>query len=257
MKKIPLSVVIPAYNEGKNLGSCLESVSWAEEIIVVDGGSHDETVDIARNYDAVVLETDNAPAETQRLKALANISQPWFLLLDADERVSEGLKDQIQEVIQSRDSLKAYAVLRRNFYRGRPIHLHHPDYQLRLFRKELAPYLPDRIHRLPEISEETGRMDGTLIHLFFTTVHDYLEKLNRYTTLEAVYWRRDQKKVSGLNTPYYLFLRPLARFFHYYFFKKGFLDGFFGFFYSVSSAYYDWAVAARVLIDPPSPGDKS
>ena len=247
MSKTPVSIVIPTFNEEKNIEDCLKSASWAEEIIVVDGGSTDKTREIADRYTAQILVTENAPAETQRLKGLKRIKNEWFFLLDADERVSEKLQKQIQEAIGSPHPKSAYYVLRRNVYRNKPVHLHNPDYQLRLFRKDEADALPDRIHRIPLIRGRTGRLDGALIHHFFTSVQDYVTKLNRYTVIEASYWRQEKRRIAGWRAPYYLVLRPAGRFLQYYFLKKGFLDGFFGFFFSLSSAYYEMIVAALVL----------
>ncbi|MCM8776552.1 MAG: glycosyltransferase family 2 protein, partial [Candidatus Omnitrophica bacterium] len=223
---------------------------------LVDGGSVDKTREIAQEFSAKILSEENAPAEVQRLKGLRHIRHDWFFLLDADERVSELLGRMIQETVSSKNSLPAYYVLRVNLYQGRPVHLHRPDYQLRLFRKDQIPALPDRIHRIPKITGPTGRLEGSLDHYFFTSLHDYFQKLNRYTELEASYWRREGRKVGGWNMPYYFLARPLGRFLQYYFLKKGCLDGFFGFFYCTASAYYEWVVASKTLFntaDDPSP----
>lgn len=242
-------MIIPAYNEEKNIGECLESVSWAGEIIVVDGGSTDGTREIARRFTENILVTENAPAETQRLKALGRIKHPWFFLLDADERVTEGLREQIEKVVVSSDDKSAYLVLRENVYHGRAVHLHRPDYQLRLFKWEEASSLPERIHRLPQVKGKTGRLNGRLVHHFFPSVQDYLRKLNRYTDTEVRYWTESGRLLQGPAAFYYLAIRPAGRFCQYYFLRKGFLDGFFGFFYSFSSAFYDLMVAARVILE--------
>ena len=249
MSKIPVSVVIPTYNEEKNIEHCLQSVSWADEIIVIDGGSTDRTRDSALRYAPHVITTENAPAETQRLKGLTRVKNEWFFLLDADERVSEELATQIAAAVASSGQKTAYRVLRRNYYKNKPVHLHHPDYQLRLFQTSEASSLPREIHRIPEVKGETGVLKGELVHYFWTSVGDYIAKLNRYTKIEASYWKAAGKKVSGLNAFYYFVLRPKWRFFQYYFLKKGFLDGFFGFFFSFSSAYYEIIVAALVKGD--------
>ncbi len=244
-----LSVILPVYNEEKNIENCLKSVSWADEIIVVDGGSKDTTREIAARYTPHILITENAPAETQRLKGLAKMKGDWFFLIDADERVSADLRKQIQDTIHSSQSKSAYYVLRCNLYRNRQVHLHHPDYQLRLFRKIEGESLPERIHRIPRLKGSAGVLKGSLEHYFFTSVQDYLAKLNRYTLIEASYWKEEGRQIKGWKAVYYLVFRPLGRFFQYYFLKKGFRDGFFGFFYSASSAYYEIIVAALVMGD--------
>ena len=252
--KSPLSVVIAAFNEEKNIDGCLQSVDWADQVIVVDGGSSDRTRDIASHHTSEILVTGNSPAETQRLKGLRQARHAWFFLLDADERVSAGLRAQIEKTIAGADAKSAYFVLRKNLYKGRAVHLHSPDYQLRLFRKEEIGALPEKIHRIPKIRGEAGKLDGELSHHFFTTVHDYLKKLNAYTGLEASYRQGDGRGRARLLRD--LTWKPLGRFIQYYFFKKGFMDGFFGFFYSLSSAYYEWAVTARLLLDP-APDEKN
>lgn len=241
--KVPLSVVIPTFNEERNIEDCLRSVSWADEIILVDGGSTDQTREKAGRYTSKIILTENAPAETQRLKGLKEIKHEWFFLLDADERVSEELASQIAEVVSSGSSKSAYRVLRKNIYKNKPVHLHDPDYQLRLFKRSEIDSLPQEIHRIPQVKGGIGVLKGCLMHYFFTSVGDYIAKLNRYTRIEASYWRNAGKKVTGFNAIYYLVIRPKWRFFQCYFLKKGFLDGFFGFFFSVSSAYYEIMVA--------------
>lgn len=247
MSKAPLSVIIAAFNEEARLADCLKSVEWADQVLVVDGQSTDRTRDVAQRHGAEVLVTDNSPAETQRLKGLGRARHGWFFLLDADERVSPALRAQIERTLSAAGTNPAYYVLRENLYKGRAVHLHSPDYQLRLFKKSEAASLPEKIHRIPKVSGEAGKLDGALEHLFFTGVKDYLDKLNRYTAIEASY-RRGQK-TGALKLLFGLTVKPAGRFIQYYFIKKGFLDGFFGFFYSVSSAYYEWAVTARVLLD--------
>lgn len=251
MSKSPLSVIIPAFNEEKNIGDCLESVEWADEIIVVDGGSTDRTRQISSQYTPHVITTENAPAETQRLKGLQRIKNEWFFLLDADERVSEELHRQIEEVMGSSNAKTAYYVLRRNYRNGKPVHLHHPDYQLRLFRKDAMRALPERIHRIPKIEREAGRLSGVLVHHFFASVQDYLAKLNKYTAIEASYWRQEKRNFKGWRSIYYLVIRPAGRFLQYYFLKQGFRDGFFGLFFCLSSAFYESMVVALTMGDEP------
>ncbi len=247
-ERLSLSVVIATFNEERFIEKCLLSVSWADEVIVVDGGSGDRTLEIVKKYPVKLITAENAPAETQRLKGLQGIRNQWFLLLDADERVSPALRDQIQAVLKDGVPKAAYYVLRRNYYQNKPVQLHHPDYQLRLFQKDQIPSLPTQIHRIPQIQGETGILDGELVHRFFTSIPDYLNKLNRYTAIESSY-REKEAAPLGLGAAIRLLvLKPVGRFVQYYFFKKGYRDGFFGFFYSISSAYYDFVIAASQLI---------
>ena len=246
-QKIPISIIIPAYDEETHIGPCLESASWADEMIVVDGGSRDRTREIAARHSARLIQTDNAPAETQRLKGVKQARNDWFFFLDADERVSGTLRLQLEKAVVSPNPPSAFYVLRRNYYyqKSKPMFLHHPDYQLRLFHRREIDSLPGRIHRIPKVRGKTGKLTGELKHFFFTSVQDYLDKLNRYTEIEASYWREEGKIVTGAREFYYFFIRPSARFLQYYILKKGFLDGFFGLFFSLSSAFYDVMVSAK------------
>ena len=250
MMKIPVSVVIPTFNEGRFIEGCLQSVAWADEVIVVDGGSQDRTLEIAKKYATKVISADNAPAETQRLKGLQEIGNAWFLLLDADERVSQDLQDKIKIAIRAPVSKVAFFVLRRNYYQGKPVRLHHPDYQMRLFHKSQIQNLPNQIHRIPKIQGDTGILEGELVHRFFTSIPDYLNKLNRYTAIESSYRADYSRKLGALEGLKLLVWKPCGRFMQYYFLKKGYQDGFFGLFYSISSAYYDFVIAATLLIKP-------
>lgn len=245
MAKLPLTVILPVHNEEKNIRRCLESVSFADDLIVVDGASSDRTREIASHFPARILETENDFAEGQRLKALPLARHPWIFLIDADEVVTEPLRDSIEKALNEQKN-SAYTVRRRNLYKGRPIHMHEPDLQLRLFQKNRTVF-PDKIHRLPQIQGSAGSLEGDLLHYFFTTVGDYMTRLKRYTEAEASY-RREQANQAGILFWLNGFvIRPSGRFFHYYFLKKGFLDGSFGFFYSISSAYYEWVIASKLL----------
>ncbi|HRK62384.1 MAG TPA: glycosyltransferase family 2 protein [Candidatus Omnitrophota bacterium] len=249
-----ITAVIATWNEEANIENCLKSVTWCDEIIVVDGSSSDKTAEIAKKYATQVIVTENAPAETQRLKALKNLKSAWFLLLDADERVSPELRHDIEAKIKNPTAVTAYYVVRRNYWNGQAMHLHHPDLQLRLFQAPLVNALPNKIHRIPKIEGPTDKLSGELIHYFFSGVKDYITKLNRYTSIEAEYWYSEGKRMNGWVGFRCLWINPIGRFIQFYFIKKGFLDGFFGFFYCFCSGFYDWltAVKCREFISTPS-----
>jgi len=248
MNKCPITIVVAAFNEERHLEACLKSAAFSDQIIVVDGGSTDRTRAIAEKFGECII-TENAPAESQRLKGLQLCRNDWFFLLDADERISQELQHDIVRTLQSNQPFDAYQVLRKNIYQGRAVALHHPDYQIRLFKKQMISHLPQKIHRTPEGIKHLGRLHSELTHYFFSSVHEYLEKINFYTSKEATYLRA-QTHWNGLQTMKYLLIRPPARFVQYYFLKKGFKDGFFGLFYATASAFYEWTVAAKVLLEP-------
>jgi len=244
MEKLPVSVILATRNEEKNIEACLQSVSWAEEVIVVDGSSEDKTAELAKQFTEKVIVVPASTCEEQRLVGLKEVTQPWFFLIDADERVSEDLKLQIKQVLTSAPH-SAYYFLRRNYLKDKPIHFGHPDYQLRLFNKQELLELPEKIHRFPKVKGSTGNLEGELIHYFFESVSDYIEKINFYTEKEARYClQKPNFKPSLLR----MLLKPPARFFQNYFLKKAFLDGYWGLVFSFGAAYYEMLVNLRVLM---------
>lgn len=247
MQKIPVSVVIAACNEEAFIEDCLKSVQWAEEIVVVDGGSTDLTQEIAGRYGAVVIATQNAPAEVQRLKGLKQIHFPWFLILDADERADPQLRDSVLKVLSDPAAKNSYKVLRRNYYKGKAVHLHHPDFQIRFFRTGEAASLPDKIHRLPQPAGPIGILQGEIEHLFFTDWTLYQKKFDFYTGLEAQYFLDAGKRLHPAEACFRLWFRPLARFFQYYFLRNGILDELFGLKYCWKSGCYERAVVVKIL----------
>ncbi len=247
MKKCPVSVVLAVFNEEAFIEESLKSVLWAEEIIVIDGGSTDKTPEIVRRYTDKLFIEQNGPAETQRLKGVKRISCPWFLLLDADERVDERLRDSIIQATADSGPFTCYRVLRRNYRMRKPVHLHHPDFQVRLFRATETVSLPDKIHRAPSPQGSMGTLGGELRHLFFTDWGLYQKKFDFYTDLEARYWCDSGRRLGGVDACKRLWLRPVGRFLQYFFLRKGILDGGFGFKYAWKSACYERAVAQKIM----------
>ncbi|MBI4971517.1 MAG: glycosyltransferase family 2 protein [Candidatus Omnitrophica bacterium] len=249
--KLPVSVIAVTHNEESNIDACLASVSWAEEIIVVDGSSQDRTADIARKYTGKVFVKENADCETQRIFGLSKATQPWFFLIDADERVSPELARSIERAVTSESKESAFHILRANFLEGcaKPVHFNYPEYHLRLFRKSDLVSLPEKIHRVPEVRGSVGRLEGVLDHYFFGSVTQYLEKMNFYTNLEAQYCLSDSAfSLKGVRGFTRLFFRPLGRFMEYYFAKKAILDGYWGLVFAAGAGYYELLINLRILL---------
>jgi glycosyltransferase involved in cell wall biosynthesis len=254
MQKVPVTVILPVHNEEKNIRGCISTILFADQILVVDGASSDRTRQIASEYPVTIIDAENDFAEKQRLKALAAARHPWVFFIDADERITEALAASIADAVDRNPrSASAYRVCRRNLYKNRALHINNPDWQLRLFLKDRIEF-PDKIHREPVVRGSVEPLEGDLLHYFFTTTQDYLKRLLGYTRAEASYTGAAGNR-GFFQTMADLWLRPAWRFFQYYVLRKGFLDGYFGFFYSASSAHYEWVVASRRIIDsaPESP----
>lgn len=217
-----LSAVIITHNAARQLQACLQSVAFADEIVVVDSGSTDETVKLARQHGARVLHQDWLGYGPQKRVAAAAAANRWVLSLDADERVTAELREAIQHELRS-PRFAAYAMARCNRFMGR--WLKHgegyPDWSVRLFNREQANWSEEAIHEKVVVAGGVGRLRGDLLHESEQGLADYLSKQNRYTTLQAEHLHARGKR-AGLAR---LALSPLLRFVKFYFLRLGFLDG--------------------------------
>jgi glycosyltransferase involved in cell wall biosynthesis len=252
---VNLSVVLITHNEETNLPRTLESVmplvgDGRGEIIVVDCGSTDRTVEIAKSFGAKVFIENWKGYAGQKNSAIDKASANWILSLDADEEVSSELAHSMSSLWQ-REPVKARAfyVPRRNFFLGRWIK--HggfwPDRKLRLFRRGAGRFEDRPVHedvRLQEAGDgsgDIGRLEDSLLHHAYPTLSDYLEHMNHYSSLGAkLAASQGQRRFSILN----IVLRPLATFSYNYFLRLGFLDGREGLLLHLyHAAYVSWKYA--------------
>lgn len=222
----PLSAVIITCNAAEQLEDCLESVAFADEIVVVDSGSTDDTSAIARRHGARVIERPWAGFGPQKQFAVQSAAHDWVLCIDADERVSEPLRHAIERTLAAPET-HAYSMPRRNRFMGR--WLGHgegyPDLSLRLFHRAHARWSDDAVHEKVLTLAKVGRLRGDLLHESEAGIAVYLEKQNRYTTLQAQRLHAAGKKASVVK----LVFNPVVRFIKFYVLRLGFLDGVPGF----------------------------
>jgi len=268
-----LSVVIITCNEEANIRRTLESVKslvadGKGEIIVVDSGSTDRTVEIARACGALVYVEPWKGYAAQKNSALEKCTGDWILSLDADEAVSEELADEICAVLESQvggqtsclaestretrnESVRRYLaaspagfyIARRNFFLGRWIK--HggfwPDAKLRLFRRGAAQFENRLVHEDARVVGTTGRLQGALLHYAYPTIEGYIAHMNRYSSLGAQ--MANIKGARGFSLPN-IVMRPAATFLYNYFFRLGFLDGREGLLLHLyHAAYVSWKYA--------------
>lgn len=236
-----ISIIIITFNEAHNIRACLESVKWADEIIIVDSGSNDDTVAICKEFTHKVFVNDWPGFGAQKNKALSLASNPWVLSLDADEVVTSGLKDAIINTIQN-PRQDAYYLLRRSYFLGKLIKHGNwsRDYVLRLFKKDKARFSLDPVHERLLVDGTCGKLPQLLLHYTQPTLADALSKLNRYSSLGSE--KKAQHTLSFL-TP---FLKGLWTFLRGYFFRGGFLDGKHGLILAILNAeesYYKYLKA--------------
>lgn len=232
----PLSAILITRNEEANIRDCLASVAFARERIVVDSGSTDATVAIAREMGAQVVQTPDWPGfGPQKNRALAQASQPWIFSIDADERVTPQLRDEILAAIAAdAHAPAAYEMPRRSSYCGQYI-THagwYPDRVTRLFRRGSARFSDDVVHERVVASGPVGRLHSDLLHESFPDLESVLDKLNRYSTAGAERMRRAGKRASLSSAV----LHGLWAFLRTYVLQRGFLDGRMGFVLAVSNA---------------------
>jgi len=221
-----LSAVVIAKDEAESIGACLESLAFADELLVVDSGSTDDTVAIATRLGARVVHQDWLGYGPQKRFAVGLAAHDWVLCVDADERVSPALRASLTAALGS-PMHRAYRCARRNRFLGR--WLRHgegyPDWSLRLFDRRAAQWSDDAVHEKVVCGGPAGTLAGDLLHESAETLASYLEKNNRYTSLQAQALAAAGRRTNAAR----LVLSPLARFVKFYVFRLGFLDGAAGF----------------------------
>lgn len=222
MEKI--SVIIITGNEEKNIEQCLKSVEWADEIIIVDSESKDRTVEYAKNYTNKIFIKKWGGYVPQKKYAMSLTNNEWILSIDADERVTPELKEEI--IKTDPGNIDGYLIRRKNFLLGKEITTcgWDRDYQLRLFKKSKTD-LPDKlVHEGFVVSGRKEKLTNVIIHNTYSSLHSYLKKVNIYTTLKAEETYSSKKRVSALT----IFGHTFSAFFRYFISLKGFKDGMHG-----------------------------
>jgi glycosyltransferase involved in cell wall biosynthesis len=229
-----LSVIIITKNEAHTIEDCLKSVGWADEIIVVDSGSDDDTVAICQKFGAQVSKNEWPGYGKQKNHALALAKGDWILSIDADERVTPALRQEIEHAIATPNDCVAWQIPRLSSFCGR--YMRHsgwwPDYVTRLFHRDYAKFSDDIVHERVIVKGLTGTLKAHFLHESIEDFEDLLTKMNQYTTAGAL-MADERKKTASLTKA---IGRGLWAFFRSYVLRAGFLDGREGFILSVSTA---------------------
>lgn len=234
-----------AMNEEANLPRTLESVMWADEIIVVDSGSHDRTTEIANSFGAKANYHAFGGHGEQKNVALDLCTSDWTLLLDADEVLTPELQREIQGLLAGEPELSAYWIPRLNLYFGKWIRHggFYPDYKLRLFKRGVAR-LSEGVgpHSTPQFTGVTGKLKGDMLHYAYPTMAIYLEHMDRYSSdIAQLLHKRGKDSRSVGAFVWNAVLNPAATFVYNYFFRLGFLDGREGLILHINhSVYVHW-----------------
>jgi len=217
-----VTAVIAAHDESANIEACIASVDWATEVIVVENDSIDDTIDRARGAGATVISPKFTTIGAARNNAIARAKTQWVLVVDADERCTPELAAEITQLVEKPTSHSAFRVPRRNFFLGKEIR--HggwgSDRPIRFFRRELR-YNASLVHEHVEVTGETGELRNALLHYTYTSLDQYFEKFNRYSS-----WWAEQNHARGRKgSAAAVVFNPPARFVSMYFLRGGFLDG--------------------------------
>ncbi len=247
----PLSVTIITKDEERNLDRCLRSVSWADEIVVVDSGSTDRTREIAARYGAKVCVRPFEGYVAQKNAAVDLATHLWVLSVDADEWLPEVTAVEIQDVLEA-PLADGYEIIRRTAFSGAFVRwAWRRDRQLRLFRKDRGRFAGGLVHESVRLDEgcRAERLREPLLHLTYRSVGDYVDRMNRYTDLAAQSFRSDGRRFSAIQ----LLFRPPATFVKCYLLRLGILDGVRGVIVSVGAAMYVFLkLAKRWEMDRPA-----
>jgi len=235
-----LTVIIPTHNEARNIAACIESAAWADEVLVVDDYSNDHTAEMARAAGARVILHEFSSAASQKNRALRNATCPWVLSLDADERVTAGLRDEIRSILATDGPADGYFIPIHGFFLGQRIRFGawRGERKLRLFRRKLTHFPERAVHESAQVSGRIGLCRGAIEHYSYRDLDDCFVKARRYAEWGAFEWRRRGRQPSALR----MLLRGPASFARDYVLKAGFLDGRRGLILALFDA---WQVVAR------------
>jgi len=231
MQKI--SAIIITKNEELNIDKCLRSISWCDEIIVLDSGSTDKTEQICKNYTENFYFHEWQGYGPQKQAALLKAKYNWVLSIDADEEVTSELKEEILEILASENNFSGFLIPRKSFYLGKFINHSgwYPDYILRIGNRKKISFSEDIVHEKMTIDGNVGKLKNNLLHYPYRNIYHHFEKINNYSELSAKKMFLNNKSAS----PWKIIFAPLFAFFRAYFLKKGFLDGYQGFLISLST----------------------
>ena len=243
--KLPLSLVVITRDAAADIADCVASASFAADVLVVDSGSRDDTVELARRSGARVIEREWTGFGPQKQFATTEAANDWVLCIDADERVSPELAASIAALFAAGSPRAcAYAIARRNRFLG--CWLAHgegyPDWTIRLFDRRRARWSDDVVHERVIANGPVKRLAGDLMHASAESLDAYIAKQNRYTSLQAAALHANGSKAGAMH----LALSPLARFVRFYVLKLGFLDGAAGFAHIAIGAFASFLKYAKL-----------
>lgn len=238
-----LSVLVPVFNVEDVIRDCLESVKWADEIVVVDSFSNDRTLEICREYTDEIYQHEYINSAKQKNWALQKLSHDWTLLIDSDERLTPELSEEIKEILKNPE-YDGYYNVQRCYFWGKWIKTcgMYPMRTIRLWRRSKGKYILREVHAHVDLQGPAGYLKNDWIHYAHRTFNQFIQKFNRYSSWEADELFKHKKTVRW----YDFIFHPLKVFIYKYIYKKGFKDGVRGFFLSFMIAVFEYVSYAKL-----------
>ena len=240
-----LTVTVITHNEAPHIVEALQSVAWADEIVVVDSGSTDETVGRAQPYASRIEVRPWTGYGTQKNYAASLATHDWILSIDADERVSPLLAGELRQLLASGPSANGYEISRVSHYLGRWIRTTdwYPDFHVRLYNRSVARWSEHAVHESIHCPGRVERLRGELLHYPYRDVSEHLAKIDRYTTLLAEQWAAEGRRTSAWQSVVY----PRLAFLRNFVLRRGFMDGHTGLVVSLLNSYYVFLKYAKLF----------
>jgi len=237
---VTVSIIIITSNAEDDIKRCLESISWAYEIILVDCFSQDKTAEIAKEYTDKVWQREWQGYGKQKNFAIDKARGDWIFWIDSDEVVTQELVGEIKNIISQDKDISAYYVPRRTYFLNHWIkHCGwYPGYTLRLFKKGVARFNERLVHERLDFKGKAGYFNGDLLHYSYKSISEYVDRLNKYTSLEAKQMVSEGKNIENIKLVYKIITNPITTFCKMYFRKKGFKDGIYGLMLCILSSIY-------------------
>jgi len=240
---VSITAILVVKNEEAHLRETLNALRWVDEIVVVDSGSTDKTVDVAREFTDKIYIKPWMGYGKQKNFALSKAKSEWVLSIDGDETVTEELAKEVMEAVKN-DEYDGYLINIQLVFLGKPLRFGgvYPDYHLRLFKREKGSFKESDVHEGVILNGKKARLNGKILHHSYENLHDYLQKFNTYTTLFAKQKVREGKRTNAI----YPFLRFGGELFKRLFFKLAILDGYPGMLYAFLSSFYSFMKYAKL-----------
>ncbi len=240
-----ISAVVVCFNEEKNIERCLKSLLWTDEIVIVDSFSTDRTLDICRKYTDRIYQRRWKGINDQKRYAVSLARNEWVIVIDADEVVTEELKEEIKERLTAdKGRYDGYMIKRHTYYLGRWIN-HcgwYPDYKLRLFKKSKCRFIGEDPHDKISVEGKVGKLKGEIYHFTYENIADHLRTINSFSDTVAKNMFKKGERFLLLK----MLFKPPVKFFETYIYKLGFLDGIPGLIIAVLSSYYVFLKYAKL-----------